>query len=633
MRRSLLLLLGLGLPGTALAGDMVVPPLLSKGVDPLVVLNLTSLISSELDFMSKWDNVNQLKATPAGMNAACMTNAACLAGIAKAAGGDTLVGGTVALAGTKYEFNLVMVEGGAITRTKKFTLPNVPSVIADSMGGYVKELVTGKSAAATAQETSMGDMEEVSSLDVLDAEEDLPTFSDDEDEPVNRRVATPTSAGRDLEDEETDEDRAEAAAAAAAKAKADAAAKAKAEQEAKAKAEAEAKAKAEAEAKARAEAEARAKAEAEAQARAEAKARADAEAKRRAAEAADDEEEEIEFGRPDPGSIKVEEIQLSSAVGLIQMDSGDEDEDEDVAPSRPVPDLDEDEDDDEKVVRTVGTGRSSARSTAPDEDDEEDAPLARTSTARAPTTRAPTTRTPDLDEDEDEPETRTSSRSASTSRSSREDEDDDDPLALLDDEEDSPRASSREDDYDLDEDTSTRKTKPGGSKDDKGGVMTAGRLGYAGFQGLDFVTYGAELVYVTSSGFALVGGLDAFSVKRDVPAALQAEGQPATTWNTIVPIHLGAQMHLGSGNVRPYLGADVAFIPGYVKKTTDGTGGGTAAGGRGRFGVDFMVSDGFGLNLDLSGGLWSGTNFSMVEKDMASKGFVPQLSAGTVVKF
>ena len=121
MRRSsamVLLVAAMSWPVTALAKDAVVPPLLSKGVDPLVVLNLTSLIASELDFQGGFENVNQLEATPSGMSSACLTNASCLSGIASANKSDALIGGTVTLVATKYEFNLVYFDAGKIVRSK-----------------------------------------------------------------------------------------------------------------------------------------------------------------------------------------------------------------------------------------------------------------------------------------------------------------------------------------------------------------------------------------------------------------------------------------------------------------------------------------------------------------------------------
>ena len=46
-----------------------------------------------------------------------------------------------------------------------------------------------------------------------------------------------------------------------------------------------------------------------------------------------------------------------------------------------------------------------------------------------------------------------------------------------------------------------------------------------------------------------------------------------------------------------------------------------------------LLADNFGLNFEAAGGLWSGNGFVTVEKDMGTKGFVPQISAGTVLRF
>ncbi len=167
----------------------------------------------------------------------------------------------------------------------------------------------------------------------------------------------------------------------------------------------------------------------------------------------------------------------------------------------------------------------------------------------------------------------------------------------------------------------------------------AARVGYAGFQGLSFVTYGAELGYSVSPRFALNFGFDAHSVKREVPEILQAEGYPATAWNTILPLHVGGQLRLSEGGVVPYLGADLSVIPGAIKGAlpTDAeaatAASATALGGRARLGVDILLSESFGLNLDASAGVWSAETFATVEKDMQSSGFVPTVSAGTVLRF
>jgi hypothetical protein len=140
----LLSLAALGAPSVGLAGDAVVTPLVAKGIDPLVSLNMTSLISSEIDFMGAYDNVDQMTKVPTGLNGACLNSASCLGGIAKAEGAQAVITGALAQVGNKYDFFLVLYDNGRIVRKKEFTLPNVPSVIADSMGGHVRELITGE---------------------------------------------------------------------------------------------------------------------------------------------------------------------------------------------------------------------------------------------------------------------------------------------------------------------------------------------------------------------------------------------------------------------------------------------------------------------------------------------------------
>ena len=138
------------LPASAFAGDAVVTPLVARGIDPLVSLNMASLVSSELDFMGAYDNVDQLSDVPKTLNAGCLNSASCLGGIAKANGSQAVVTGALAQVGNKFDFLLVLYDNGRIVRKKEFTLPNVPSIIADSMAAHVKELVTGEKPAEQA---------------------------------------------------------------------------------------------------------------------------------------------------------------------------------------------------------------------------------------------------------------------------------------------------------------------------------------------------------------------------------------------------------------------------------------------------------------------------------------------------
>lgn len=205
----------------------------------------------------------------------------------------------------------------------------------------------------------------------------------------------------------------------------------------------------------------------------------------------------------------------------------------------------------------------------------------------------------DLDEEED-------SRSGRSSRSSRDS---------------SSRDSSRY--SDSRSSSTTNRTPPSDST-----ASLIGRLGASKYQDLSFITYGFEVAFMPSDQVAIVGGLEAYSAKRDIPEALLDPGQPSTQWNTILPVNVGAQYRLGSEGIRPYIGGDLIFIPGYVKDASS-----VATGLRARGGVDFIVTDGFGINLNVSAGIWNGEDFAAVQQDLTTNGLVPQLSGGTILRF
>jgi opacity protein-like surface antigen len=162
-----------------------------------------------------------------------------------------------------------------------------------------------------------------------------------------------------------------------------------------------------------------------------------------------------------------------------------------------------------------------------------------------------------------------------------------------------------------------------------------GRLGRSAFQTLDFVTYGIEVSVSVNEQLRFVGGIEPHSTKRDIPQLLLQEGEPSTQWNTIVPVNAGLQYSFGESMWRPYLGADVLMIPGYVTEVEGVTleGGRTATGARARGGLDVILADGFALNLNVSYGRWNGKDFDAVQRDLADTGTVPQGSIGTVIRF
>jgi hypothetical protein len=203
-----------------------------------------------------------------------------------------------------------------------------------------------------------------------------------------------------------------------------------------------------------------------------------------------------------------------------------------------------------------------------------------------------------------------------------------------DDEDDAPRkpaarASSSTRDLDGPSRSSSGSTakKKSSPADDTKAALTA-RIGYSRFQGLAFVTYGAEAAFLPAPRVAVTLGVEAYSTRRLVDPALVEQGAPPVQWNTILPIDAGVAYRFTDSNVRPYIGGGAQFIPGYVKGA-----GGVAIGLRARAGADFLVTDSFGFNLNAAAGLWSGQGFEAVDSGFGSSGIVPQFSGGTVVLF
>jgi hypothetical protein len=195
MKRLLpLLLLGLSFPSTAFAKEVAVSPFVPKaGLDPLIALNITSLVSSELDFMSEYDFAEQMDEMPAGMSVACLSQTACLRKVGSAAGKDHLVAGSVAPAGDNYDIYMVLydVKSGTFVRKKSYTVSKSPERMADSMNGMVQELVSGVNPNAAKEADAISDD--------FDFDDDFDDF-DFEEESVNTRINTPAVSDLDLDD-------------------------------------------------------------------------------------------------------------------------------------------------------------------------------------------------------------------------------------------------------------------------------------------------------------------------------------------------------------------------------------------------------------------------------------------------
>ncbi|MCB9743431.1 MAG: hypothetical protein H6741_25005 [Alphaproteobacteria bacterium] len=215
---------------------------------------------------------------------------------------------------------------------------------------------------------------------------------------------------------------------------------------------------------------------------------------------------------------------------------------------------------------------------------------------------------------------RSSSSSRDSSSSSR------DRYDLDEDEYDDRRYSDLdEDEYDERRSRDSSAEIRGTVNDDKPAMGITFRAGGSKMQSLNFVTYGVELSIPVASSVFLSVGLDGYSTKRDVPPALQEEFGPVV-WNTITPLSFGVIGQRTSSNARPYIGGDITLTP-YTSNFK------TAPGARVRGGVDLMVSEGFGFNIDLAAGVWYGKEFNLVQADLQPVGPLVDGSVGTVIRF
>jgi len=133
---------------SAWATEAIVTPFLPRNVNSLVALNITSLVASEMDFMSEYEMVEQLDERPGSLTVSCLSKTSCLGAIGRNAGADHLVAGSVAKSGSNaFELYLVLldVNNGTFIRRKTFGVSSAPDQMADKMGGIVRELVTGVS--------------------------------------------------------------------------------------------------------------------------------------------------------------------------------------------------------------------------------------------------------------------------------------------------------------------------------------------------------------------------------------------------------------------------------------------------------------------------------------------------------
>jgi hypothetical protein len=375
-RTAIALVISFAIPALASAKEMVISPFLPRNVDKLVALNITSLVSSELDFSPDYEAVTQLEALPKGMTVSCINKASCLRPIGRSNNANHLIAGSIAPSGrSNFQVYLVLfdVDGGTFIRKKTFTISRSPDVMADSIANVVNVLITGKDKKAPIDDSVIVD--DGSFDDFVDGEDDF-SF---EEEPTSHRMNLPGSSTNTLDDFEEEEEFAINVPTAAEKArrKAEEAERERVKKEAAKRQERErlraetARRKAEAkDAKRRADEERRREAEAEAQRRKDEIRREEkAEARKRESERTFIEEEEFddvddfEFGSVSTDDIGIDDFEFGSAVGMIEEETPIDDLDDlglDYGTRSPIDSLDDL--DDEKPTRTAERSKRKSKS-------------------------------------------------------------------------------------------------------------------------------------------------------------------------------------------------------------------------------------------------------------------------------
>ena len=189
-----------------------------------------------------------------------------------------------------------------------------------------------------------------------------------------------------------------------------------------------------------------------------------------------------------------------------------------------------------------------------------------------------------------------------------------------------------------DYDSSSSRTKKSSSvrsgRIDAAATLT-GKVGGGNFQTLNFVTYGGEIgIHLSESVSVLIGG-EGYATNQAMPV-LDEDGEPTDvlqqSWRVLIPVSLGVEYHFEGKMAKPYVGADMQILPAYA-----GTGSGAAIGLRGRAGSNFMVASGFGINLNVAFGFWSGQYFRQVPSPAGGtlnpSGLTPQITLGPVIAF
>jgi len=502
-RSSFAIVLSFAIATAAAAKEAVVSPFIPRSVDKLVALNITSLVSSELDFMPDYELVTQLESLPRGMTGSCINKSSCLRPISRAHNANHLIAGTVAPSGSKnFQLYLVLfdADAGSFIRKKTFTISRSPDVMADSIANIVNVLLTGKEKTAPVDESApIAD----GSFDDFGDEED---FSFDE-EPTSHRMKLPGSSNNTLDDfEDIDPLEEESSRAEEERKRRDEERRAKEERERREKErrakeererrEKERRAKEERERK-RLEKERRAEKERERK-RLEKERRASEDRKRREKERRekerrDQEEDELdiddfEFGDVSTADIEEEDFEF----GDISADEIEEDLDDDL--------------DDLGLNDSYGDPEFFDEPSY-DSVDSLDDPVEPTKARNTPKKKK-------------------KNRAAKSSNS--------------------PKIQA-----------------PYVKQSNSLGITA--KAGMSKFQSLNFLTYGAEIAIPAGERASFTVGLELQSTKRTPTREQQVKlNLPAELWNTIMPINFGGIYRFGQSRFQPFVGADLVLTP-YTK--------------------------------------------------------------------
>lgn len=144
--RSLVLLTGLAAAAPASAATVVLVPLIPDGVDGKAVAGIHQLLSSELEFASGVDGVEDIAERPAELTLKCLVATTCLKTIARDGGGDWLIAGVLHNRGATYGLDLLLFDNTSsrIVRRKEWNVPTDATALANGMTAVVKELLTGE---------------------------------------------------------------------------------------------------------------------------------------------------------------------------------------------------------------------------------------------------------------------------------------------------------------------------------------------------------------------------------------------------------------------------------------------------------------------------------------------------------